>query len=64
LEKLQERLKSESGFGSYGEIVDWLKQECSLDLKYNTVNRFVREKSVAKLKVPRPVSAIAEANGN
>lgn len=64
LEKLQERLKSESGFGSYGEIVDWLKQECSLDLKYNTVNRFVREKLVAKLKVPRPVSAIAEANGN
>lgn len=56
LEKLQERLKSEEGFGSYGEIVEWLAQECQLDLKYNTVNRFVREKLNANLKVPRPVS--------
>lgn len=57
LEKLQARLKSEVGFSSYGEIVEWLKQECGLELKYNTVNRFVREKLKAKLKVPRPVSA-------
>lgn len=56
LEKLQARLKSEAGFSSYGELVEWLKQECGLDLKYNTVNRFVREKLKAKLKVPRPVS--------
>jgi transposase len=56
LEKLQARLKSESGFGSYKEIVEWLKLECGLELKYNTVNRFVREKLKAKLKVPRPVS--------
>jgi transposase len=56
LEKLQERLKSEEGFRTYGEIVEWLKQECGLALKYNTVNRFVREKLNAKLKVPRPVS--------
>lgn len=55
-EKLQARLKSAQGFRSYGEIVVWLKQECGLDLKYNTVNRFVREKLNAKLKVPRPVS--------
>lgn len=57
LENLQVRLKSQSGFGSYGEIVEWLKQECGLELKYNTVNRFVREKLNANLKVPRPVSA-------
>lgn len=56
LEKLQARLKAE-GFGSYGEIVEWLQQECGLTLKYNTVNRFVRQKLKAKLKVPRPVSA-------
>lgn len=56
LEKLQARLKSEAGFSSYGAIVEWLKQECGLELKYNTVNRFVREKLQAKLKVPRPVS--------
>lgn len=57
LEKLQARLKCEEGFGSYGEIVEWLKQECGLEVKYNTLNRFVREKLNAKLKVPRPVSA-------
>ncbi len=57
LEKLLGRLKSEEGFSSYGEIVEWLKLECGLELKYNTVNRFVREKLKAKLKVPRPVSA-------
>lgn len=57
LEKLQARLQSEEGFRSYGEIVAWLKLECELDLKYNTVNRFVRQKLNAKLKVPRPVSA-------
>ena len=56
LEKLQARLKSEAGFSSYGAIVEWLKLECGLELKYNTVNRFVREKLQAKLKVPRPVS--------
>lgn len=56
LEKLKARLNAE-GFGSYGEIVEWLKQECGLVLKYNTVNRFVRQTLKAKLKVPRPVSA-------
>ncbi len=56
LQKLQARLKSEEGFSSYGEIVEWLKLECGLVLKYNTVNRYVREKLKAKLKVPRPVS--------
>jgi transposase len=57
LEKLQERLKSEEGFGSYGEIVQWLAQQCQLEVKYHTVNRFVREKLHANLKVPRPVSS-------
>jgi transposase len=56
LEKLQQRLKSAEGFSSYGAIVDWLELECGLKVKYDTVNRFVREKLQAKLKVPRPVS--------
>lgn len=56
LAKLQARLNSEEGFGSYGEIVEWLGQACQLEVKYNTVNRFVREKLNARLKVPRPVS--------
>ena len=56
LEKLKQRLASEEGFSSYGAIVEWLKQECGLDLKYDTVNRFVSQKLKAKLKVPRPRS--------
>jgi len=57
LGKLQQRLSSPEGFASYGAIVEWLDQECGLTLKYDTVNRFVRQKLKAKLKVPRPVSA-------
>lgn len=56
LEKLKQQLTTEEGFCSYGAIVDWLKQECGLDLKYDTVNRFVSQKLKAKLKVPRPQS--------
>ena len=56
LEKLKQQLASEEGFSSYGSIVEWLKQECGLDLKYDTVNRFVSQKLKAKLKVPRPQS--------
>ena len=56
LEKLKQQLASEEGFSSYGAIVDWLKQACGLDLKYDTVNRFVSQKLKAKLKVPRPQS--------
>lgn len=57
LAKLEQRLQSSEGFTSYQEIVVWLEQECGLKLKYDTVNRFVRQKLQAKLKVPRPVSA-------
>lgn len=56
LAKLQQRLNSPEGFRSYGDIVEWLDQECHLKLKYDTVNRFVRQTLKAKLKVPRPVS--------
>jgi transposase len=56
LEKLLAGLNSEEGFSSYKAIVEWLKHECGLEVKYNTVNRFVRQKLKAKLKVPRPVS--------
>ena len=56
LTKLKQQLESETGFSSYGAIVEWLREECDLDLKYDTVNRFVRERLQAKLKVPRPQS--------
>jgi transposase len=51
LEKLKHRLESPEGFSSYRAIVEWLDQECELQVKYDTVNRFVREKLKAKLKV-------------
>ncbi|MBD2353185.1 helix-turn-helix domain-containing protein [Tolypothrix sp. FACHB-123] len=51
LEKLKHRLNSPEGFHSYREIVEWLDLECGLKIKYDTVNRFVREKLKAKLKV-------------
>lgn len=53
---LEARLESAEGFGSYGEIVDWLNQTFELELKYGTVYRFVREELNGDLKVPRPVS--------
>lgn len=53
---LEARLESPEGFGSYGEIVEWLEQTFDLKLPYGTVYRFVREDLKAGLKVPRPVS--------
>lgn len=56
LEKLKHRLKSPEGFSSYKAIVTWLDEECGLKVKYDTVNRFVREKLKADLKVSHPVN--------
>ena len=53
---LQQRL-SEEGFTSYGEIVDWLKQQYGLELNYAVVYDWVHYRLKAKLKVPRPQSA-------
>lgn len=53
---LQKRLNAE-GFTSYGEIVDWLKQEYGLELSYAVVYNWVHYRLKAKLKVPRPRSA-------
>ncbi len=56
LQRLVEKLRSPQGFSSYGEIVEWLKQECNTEVKYKTVYRVVRYQLKAKLKIPRPVS--------
>jgi len=56
LEKLQARLNQPQGFRSYGEIVQWLKDECGLCVDYKTVHQTVRYRLKAKLKVPRPHS--------
>ncbi len=53
---LEQELKTEKGFSSYGAIVEWLKQEHGLDVEYGTVYAWVRYRLGAKLKVPRPQS--------
>lgn len=53
---LQKRLASVTGFGSYGEIVNWLKTEYDLEMNYATVYYWVHYRLKAKLKVPRPQS--------
>jgi len=55
-EKLQARLSERSGFRSYGEIQQWLQQECNVQAAYATVHGIVRYKLQSKLKQPRPIS--------
>ena len=57
LNELVSKLKSPEGFSSYGQIVEWIKQEWSVQVKYKTVYSLVRYKLGAKLKVPRPISS-------
>jgi transposase len=56
IELLTQRLSSQQGFKSYGQIQQWLNQECQVVLAYKTVHKLVRYKLQAKLKVPRPDS--------
>lgn len=56
LTALQRELETETGFSSYGAIVEWLKLRHGQDIKYGTVYAWVRYRLGAKLKVPRPQS--------
>ena len=51
---LQERLEKGPDFNSYGEIVEWLKVNYQLHLRYATVYHWVHYRLKAKLKVSRP----------
>jgi transposase len=53
---LQERLATPTGFGSYGEIQDWLETEYQHEMSYSGVHQHVRYQLQAKPKRPRPVS--------
>jgi transposase len=55
-QKLQERLQQSDGFDTYGEIQQWLKHTCGIEVSYPVVHLHVRYRLKAKLKVPRPVS--------
>lgn len=54
--RLKERLKQPQGFSSYGQVQQWLEQECGVTVAYHTVHSLVRYKLQAKLKKPRPKS--------
>ena len=48
--------QSSQGFGSYGEIQQWLKDEYELEIPYHTVYGIVHDKCNAAPKVVRPKS--------
>jgi transposase len=53
---LVERLATPLGFGSYGEIQDWLKTDYQHEISYKGIHKHVRYGLGAKPKRPRPVS--------
>lgn len=60
LRDLNNQLETRQGFGSYGEIQQWLAQEHQLELAYSTVHGTVRYRLQAKLKASRPRSNEAD----
>jgi transposase len=54
---LQARLATASGFASYVELQQWLREEFGLDVPYPTLHGIVRYQLKAKLKRPRPSHA-------
>jgi hypothetical protein len=51
--RLQQRMSKPEGFHSYGEVQQWLEQECDVKASDKTVHKLVRYRLQAKLKVPR-----------
>jgi transposase len=53
-QKLQERLYNpKTGFRSFTEIQQWLQTEFDIEAHYQTVNKYVKRKFGARLKVSR-----------
>lgn len=52
---LQQRLRQPQGFGSYGELQQWLEQHWGEVISYSAAYRLVHQRLKAKLKRPRPV---------
>ena len=53
-EALRAELQRPEGFGSYGEVQQWLQTQWGEALSYETVWYLVARRLKAKLKVPRP----------
>jgi transposase len=52
--QLQARLATSSGFASYVELQQWLREEFGLEVPYPTLHGIIRYQLKAKLKRPRP----------
>ena len=50
---LERKLQAPRGFGSYGEVQQWLQQQHGVRVKYKTLHRLIRYQLKAKLEVPR-----------
>ena len=55
-DSLKNKLRNTKGFGTYGEIQEWLKRKHKVKIKYPTLHRIVYYEFKAKPKVPRPVN--------
>jgi transposase len=53
LEQLRARLAEPHGFGSYGEVQQWLLDTLGVSMKYHAVHTLVYDKLGARLKVAR-----------
>jgi transposase len=53
-EQLQARLATTSGFASYVELRQWLREGFGLEVPYPTLHGIIRYQLKAKLKRPRP----------
>jgi hypothetical protein len=56
-EPLKARLATASGFASYLEIPQWLREAWGLEVPYKTLHGMVHYQLKAKLKRPRPSHA-------
>ena len=53
-DKLSNRLNDpKGGFRSFTEIQQWLKQDCNVSMSYHAVNKYVKRKFGARLKISR-----------
>lgn len=53
LEQLRARLAQPEGFGSYGEVQQWIGDTFGVSMKYHAVHTLVYDKLGARLKVAR-----------
>jgi transposase len=54
LASIEQALHRPEGFGSYGELRQWVEQTHGVQVKYKTLYTIVRMRFKTKLKVPRP----------